>query len=535
MAFPNNTHYDINAFDGSVSSDIMRYAAPTDATKAELIDYSITTFSEYKSALTNYVKAVYPEDYTSFSESDLGTMFIELFSYIGSVISLKADFLANESYLPTVQSPENVRKMLRLIGMSLKGPTSAKAEASISWRSGENPAVSALSIPAANRTIYTTGAGDKQAVAYTIYKTDANGFIEYDGSGLGDLSLSSAPSTYSLNSLYLLEGSLSSQTGAFGRTDNNQSIELSGSPVIEGSIVVSSSDGSVYTEIENLFLASANQKVFEKEYNSDYGATIKFGDGTRGHKPTPGGTYSVYYRTGGGERGNVKSRALTLKTTATKNSTASEVTLSIVNLTAATGGRNAETVAHAKKYAPSYFKTQYRAVTAEDYKAQIEAFISDAGATGKGITVLRRNGLGANMLDVYVLGISNSASLERASLQYKADLLTHLNTLKMMTDELTIVDGVIRTVDLVCTVTTDISNKSKEGTIRQAVAKKINEQLSYDNMDFGLPLNFSNLTSAVLGVDNVRMFTVDNFAGDISVSFNEIIQLNNYEISVNYV
>ena len=139
------------------------------------------------------------------------------------------------------------------------------------------------------------------------------------------------------------------------------------------------------------------------------------------------------------------------------------------------------------------------------------------------------------MLDVYVLGISNATSLERASLQYKADLLSHLNTLKMMTDELTIVDGVIRTVDLVCTVTTDISNKSKEGTIRQAVAKRISDQLNYDNMEFGLPLNFSNLTSAVLGVDNVRMFTVDNFAGDISVSFNEIIQLNNYEISVNYV
>jgi len=535
MAFPNNTHYDIDAFDGTVASDVMRYAAPTDAAKTELIDYSITTFSEYKAALINYVKAVYPDDYTSFSESDLGTMFIELFSYIGSVLSLKADFLANESYLPTVQSPENVRKMLRLIGMTLKGPTSAKAGASISWGSNESPEVTSLSIPAANRTIYSIDAGDRQPIAYTLYKTDANGFIEFDGSALGDLSLSSSSSVNSLTGLYLLEGFLSSQTGSFGRTDNKQSIELSGSPVIEGSLIVSGSDGSVYTEIENLFLASANQKVFDKEYDSDYKATINFGDGTRGHKPTPGNSYIVYYRVGGGERGNVPSRALVLKTTATKNSTASEVVLSVTNLTAATGGRNAETVEHAKKYAPSYFKTQYRAVTAEDYKAQIEAFTSDAGATGKGIAVLRRNGLGANMIDVYVLGISSAKSLERAALQYKADLLTHLNTLKMMTDELTIVDGVIRTVDLVCTVTTDTFNKAKEGTIRQAVAKKINEQLSYNTMEFGLPLNFSDLTSAVLGVDNVRMFTVDNYSGDISVSFNEIIQLNNYEISINYV
>ena len=66
--------YNTSAFDGTVESDFLKLGIIPDATKAELIDYSVADFDDYKLALTNYLQAVYPLDYNNFIESDLGIL-----------------------------------------------------------------------------------------------------------------------------------------------------------------------------------------------------------------------------------------------------------------------------------------------------------------------------------------------------------------------------------------------------------------------------------------------------------------------------
>lgn len=85
-------------FSGTVISDYLKLVSVESQKKDSLIDYASTDFLTLKQSLINYIKAVYPLDYQNFAETDLGMMLLELVAYMGSVLSLKADLLANESF-----------------------------------------------------------------------------------------------------------------------------------------------------------------------------------------------------------------------------------------------------------------------------------------------------------------------------------------------------------------------------------------------------------------------------------------------------
>ena len=135
--------------------------------KESLIDYAATDFASLRDSLFNYMQAVYPEDYQNFTESDFGVMFAELVAYMGSVMSFKADALANENFLPTARTRKNVTKLLELIGVRLKGPTSAGGNAAVvldAASDGADPIIAA-----ADRIITLTSPLDGGEVTYTLY------------------------------------------------------------------------------------------------------------------------------------------------------------------------------------------------------------------------------------------------------------------------------------------------------------------------------------------------------------------------------
>ena len=531
--------YNASAFDGTVQSDFMRLGQIQELAKSQLIDYSVADFDEFKEALMDYVKAVYPDDYNNFVQSDLGVVFIELFAYLASVLSLKADFLANESYLSTVKTPENLRKVLELIGVKMKGPIASKAtalltpESSVSFAGGDT-----LTIPSNQRTVTTTSQRDNTQLTYTLYKINkATGLIdEATTAQTGDLLLdyNSYGEGSNFTGLVLLEGTYKTLQGTFSTAQSSKRIRVPDPSIIEGSIFVSSGD-EVYSEIQSLSLASGStDAVFEKIYNDDYSCSLLFGDDIRGKNPQNGQDYTVVYRVGGGNRGDIVEGAIRTQVNGLKNGSA-PVECTITNTTVAAGGANAETVAHAKKYAPYFFRTQYRAVTGEDYTAIANSYAGTTGQTGKALAVARQSGAGGNMIDIYVLAKATDTQLQRASLPFKSDLLNHLNSYKMLTDELTIVDGLVRTVDLVATVFVDRNKLALQENVKADVSRSITEYLSYDSMDFGKPLRFPELANFVMNNPDVRFFKVTNYDEDIFVNFNEIIQLNNFELNFEFV
>ena len=161
--------FNTSAFDGTITSDFLQVGNLSPQTKASRIDYSVADFEEYRTALLNYLQAIYPLEYNNFVESDLGIMLVEMFSYLASVLSLKADMLANESYLSSVQSPENLRKLLQLIGIALKGPISAKSSCTATLATADTlVASSTATIAFADRSFSVPNNKDTCLLTYTI-------------------------------------------------------------------------------------------------------------------------------------------------------------------------------------------------------------------------------------------------------------------------------------------------------------------------------------------------------------------------------
>ena len=531
----NNT----TAFDGTVESDFYRIGNIPDALKKSLINYASQDFDEVKATLVEYVKAVYPNDYSSFSESDLGMMLLELVAYMGSVLSFKADAVAQEMYLPTAKSANSIRKLLELIGVELKGPNSSKASCSLSLQNTAQATSGSykLTIPASQRTVNTTSTRDGLPLSYTAYKLDANGNIDYTQT---TLELPKGDSTGSLGLNYpliFLEGMLQQHTGNFSQIPTTQSFHIPYPSIVEGAISVSSTDG-IWSEIDSLFFASGSEhKVFEKKYRDDYSVDLHFGDGVRAATPVVSAPYVVQFRTGGGFRGDIPKEFITTTINGTSDDPAitASVACTLSNTTAGTGGFNAESPDLAKRFGPQWFAAQYRCVTGEDYTTFATRYITDQGQAGKAISVLRDNGGAGNMIDIYLLTRASNNQLERSNYSFKKGLLEHLNKYRMLTDELTIVDGLVRTLDLVCTVFIDRDRQLNTQDIQRRVSAKIQEFFDIANMDFGTPVKFADLTNFVLEDNAVRYFKVENYTSDIFSGFNEIVQLNNFELNVQIV
>ena len=151
------------------------------------------------------------------------------------------------------------------------------------------------------------------------------------------------------------------------------------------------------------------------------------------------------------------------------------------------------------------------------------------------MAVLRDNGSAGNMIDLYVLQKASDNQLERASYSFKKELLDYMDTYKMLTDELTVVDGVVRTMDIVGTLYIDRSQQLAADDIKQRVVGKIVDYFSTDTIDFGTPLLLSELVNFIVQDPGARFFSIDNYPNDIYVDFNEIIQLNNIEVNVQFV
>ena len=534
-------------FSGTTQSDFMKFTSIPERKKQEYLDFAGTDFYSIRENLIGYIKSVYPTDYQNFSESDLGLMLIEVVSYMGAVLSLKGDMLANENYLRTVKNRNNLQKLLELVGVDMRGPLAAAASARLTTKSNQDAAAFPLSYSPANRVFAISSKEDGAPVNYTLYKIEnnaiqgiqnANATFELAGSE-ADNSAPGDPSSVFTN-VAMLEGALSVQQGTFDTLEGNKTISLTDSPIIEGSVQVYINTGNAddeangaYKQVNRLYSSSSTtDKIFQITYENDYAAMVVFGDNVLGISPPAGSSFGVIYRVGGGSRGNVGQGVINVTTQALRGDDGTtQVPMTTENRTVAKGGSAAETAAHAKKYAPYTFKRQDRVVSLEDFIAFGNTFRSEQGTMGKTTATVRDAFSSGNVIDMYTLEKADNYRLQKASTTFKQSLLEEIESKKMLTDEVAVVDGLIRTLDLVVTIRIDRELEGIQTSIEQQVGAVILDHFNIDNSDFGQPFVSPELSRKIFRIPNVRYSTVDNLPEVTVVEFNEIIQLNNFTVN----
>ena len=530
-------------FSGTINSDFMKLAnIPVDK-RPNLINFAATDFLSLRDNLLDYVRAVYPDDYQYFVESDLGIMLIELVSYMGATLSMKADMLANENFLSTARQRKSVKKLLELIGIRMRGPVSSAADVKLTFDSDFTGQTGSVTLGPAQRVITTTSPEDGAALTFTLYKV-VNGLVDLandTGNLLLDVENESTNSDGARNvfeNLVIQEGALVTDSGQFAATEAQKRIPLTQSPVVEGSIQVfvnsnEANAAGAYTEVDSVYFASgSSDKIFEIEYDDNYAATVVFGDGSVGVSPDDTASYFVTYRVGGGTRGNIAKNSLNYTITGDKGG---EVEGTLQNPQPATGGQNAETLEQAKRFAPLKFRAQDRLVTLEDYTTFASTFISDFGTAGKATAATRKAYSSANIVDIYVLEKASDTQLQKASTSFKTSLLQAMSAKKMATDDLVVVDGLIRTLDLVTTVKVDREQEANQEAVKTKVRNAILNFMSVDRQEFGQDVLVADLNRAIFEVDEVRYSTLDNVGQDITIDFNEIAQINNVTINIEFL
>ena len=89
------------------------------------VTYLNKNFTSFKSDLIDYAKAYYPTVYNDFSQASPGSMFIEMASYVGDVLSFYLDNQLQETFLQYAKQKNNLYTMAYMLGYRPKVTSAA--------------------------------------------------------------------------------------------------------------------------------------------------------------------------------------------------------------------------------------------------------------------------------------------------------------------------------------------------------------------------------------------------------------------------
>jgi len=94
------------------------------------IDYTDKDFDAIRSRLIALVKSVFP-DWSDFSVASFGNILLEMYAFVGDVVTFYLDNQSRESRLITASQRKNVIALSRMLGYKLQGAQAATAEIEI--------------------------------------------------------------------------------------------------------------------------------------------------------------------------------------------------------------------------------------------------------------------------------------------------------------------------------------------------------------------------------------------------------------------
>lgn len=279
------------------------------------LDYTDKDFDALRARLIALVKSVFP-DWSDFSVASFGNLLIEMYAFVGDVLTFYLDNQARESRLSTATQRKNVIALARMLGYKLHGAQAATAEVLLKLA---RPPSADVVIPAGTvvRTQEVT-----EPVRFQL---------------LADVTIPAGADPPEV--LCVVESS-ETRTQLF--------------------------DARGLVDLDILLGSEPNDRHFMVLVDQNDRATIRFGNGTSGAPPT--GTVQIAYKTGGGAGGNVDAGRLVVIEGAFADVHGHPVQVSVTNPSPATGGADRQGVASAKLLAPESLRTLTRTVTREDFE-----------------------------------------------------------------------------------------------------------------------------------------------------------------------
>ncbi len=249
------------------------------------------------------------------------------------------------------------------------------------------------------------------------------------------------------------------------------------------------------------------ERVVHADYATDGGATVRFGDGTFGRRPSDDTVFRVTFRSGPGRRANVPADTivhLSPPEDAPQGADAPPLPgiTAVRNPLAVAGGRDPEDIERARRIMPEAFRALvWRAVIDEDYEQIAERldWVQQAGATTRWTGSWLSTFVTADPLGSFTLSEDRRTELERL-----------MDCVRQAGREVHVVDPVFLDIDLDIVIC--IEPGAYFGQVQERVIRALTGPAPFgaplpffhpDNSSFGDPLYRAELEAAVAAVAGV--------------------------------
>jgi hypothetical protein len=471
------------------------------------IDYTSKDWIGFATSMLNYANVIFPQWDTS-SEGDFGVMLVELFAYMGDILSFYGDRLSQEAYLPTATQLQSVYNIAQLLGYT---PSNGSAATGTVTFQTVNPG-QAVTLPAGTQVSTSFNTSTDAPVVYQL--NEAVTVPENGGTVTADVTQGI---TYTL-------GNLGTSTGLAA-----QSLSIPQTGVEDGSVsvFVSSSAGATqWTQVTYLIEYGADDTVYSVSTSSSGITSINFGDNINGLIPGVGLTIYATYTIGVGAAGNQPAGSVGIMVMDTPGVYVpfQSDTSTLFQSSAMTGGANAETIDQIRANAPQSYATQNRAITLADFEA--------LSLNVQGVTEVSAVANHATSVTIYALG-PNYQALDTG---LQANLTSYLSTRTLAGTTVTVGDPSVILVDVGSSesnMTLQVLPNYNQLVVQQNVTLALQAVLSPPNTTFGDLLNISELYAAVMSVPGVAYAVIPLFTReDITQSNTNPVQFRPSEVPV---
>lgn len=306
----------------------------------ENLDYTEKDFDSIRERAFQLVESVFPQ-WTARQVANFGNLLIELSAFKFDVLAKYQDNQARESRWAFATQRKNLIALAKLIGFEPATATASQVDVNIA-------------IPAAV-------AGDVDFPAGTVVRTrEAINPVEFRLLALETI-LAGETEVTSVTA----ENAEPEQDVFASSGGPNQEFDLSATPYIDGSLVVSAGNG-VFTEVDNFLDSSSTDPHFTVVVDQNDRAKVRFGDGIAGLIPT--GTITFDYKTGGGSQGQVEAGTVEVIEGSFTDTFGTPVQPTVTNPSASTPATDRDSVARIRKQAPLSLRVLNRTVAREDYE-----------------------------------------------------------------------------------------------------------------------------------------------------------------------
>lgn len=312
-------------------------------------------FNDLRTQIKDYLRA--NTDFSDFDfEGSNFSILIDILAYNSYITAYNTNMQANESFIDSATLRENVVSLARNIGYVPRSKRSAESKISFTVNTGSlNSRTVTL-----KAGIVALGAVESGNYIFSI-PSDITTTVDNFGIAY-------------FNDVSIYEGTYLTKTFTIDYSQPNQKYILDNTDIDTSTIRVSVSLTSTekYSLYDNILNIDKNSKVFLIQEINDEKYQILFGDNLLGKKPKNGSTVLVSYIVTNGKTANGASNFTFSGSIVDNNGITITSGISLLTTTtSAQNGDDIEELDSIKYLAPRVYASQYRAVTANDYKALI--------------------------------------------------------------------------------------------------------------------------------------------------------------------